>query len=109
MKTNNKFDSAFRKRARDIKIDPSDNVWNSIEHELTARKRSLNMYILSVAAGLILLIGFYGLMTLQQSKTDISEYHVHIFDNEADKSYEHALLKWVTSSHKINSSIPPEI
>ena len=95
MKLENKFDSVFRQKAREIKIKPSRDVWHGIDDELSRRKRTSVYSIIAIAASLLLLVGFFGLYVAQDGDYQNPNYHVQQLDEDNNASYDAALMEWV--------------
>ena len=103
MNTENKFDSQFRKRARELKIKPSNRVWAGIDAELSNNKRTSIYSIIGIAASILLLVGFVGIYSIRTNSAMASEYHVVPLEQVADQSYNKALMTWITYNGNIKS------
>ena len=105
MKTENKlFDSAFRKKSHEIKIKPSANVWQNIDSELSQNKRFSLYSIIAIAASILIIVGFVGLFTLQNSEYSNADYHVQQVELSNNQAFDVALMKWVRTGVRSQES-----
>jgi len=111
MSSSNKFDSAFRKRAREIKIKPSPGVWDQIDQNISGRRKRTSLYtIIGIAASLLLLVGFFGLFQLEKTQNEVvaTNYTVDEIVDANTSAYSNALMKWVNTSKEVGHAYRSE-
>ncbi len=96
----NTFDSHFREKAKEIKIKPSQHVWENINTEISKPKQYSISSFISIAAAIILLIGAASILWLQSHRQEYrAEYRVEQLDVDVEQTYHTALMNWISESH----------
>lgn len=88
------FDSAFREAGENLRIKPGSESWNTIDRALSRRKRRSVYSIISIAATVLLLAGFFGFQFLNNSTYENPNYRVEQL-NFNENTYDMALKDWI--------------
>lgn len=102
MKSNNLFDTEFRRRARDIKTKPNAELWSRLEGEMQTARRISLFQIASIAAGLVLLLGAVALFTSNDGEFSNPNYQLSEVTTDDGAEFQVALMEWIDQSKDVN-------
>lgn len=98
MNPNHRFDSEFRRRAREIKTKPSAEVWSRLENNRAPAKRISIFHLASIAAGLLILVGAITMFAPTDTEFNNPNYQLSEVSTEELTDYNEALMEWIDSN-----------